>query len=49
MQQYNVGVPFERIAIDVTGPFPWNDQGNRYLLITVDYFTKWPEAYTVPN
>jgi hypothetical protein len=49
MQQYNVGAPFERIAIDVAGPFPWNNQGNRYLLITVDYFTKWPEAYTIPN
>jgi hypothetical protein len=49
MRQYNVGAPFERIAIDVAGPFPRSDQGNRYLLIAMDYFTKWPEAYAIPN
>jgi hypothetical protein len=25
MHQYNIGVPHERIAIDVTGPFPLSD------------------------
>jgi transposase InsO family protein len=48
MRQY-VGVPFERIAIDVAGPFPRSDQENGYLLIAMDYFTKWPEAYAIPN
>jgi hypothetical protein len=41
MHQYNIGALFKRIAIDVAGPFPPSDQGNRYLLITMDYFTKW--------
>jgi hypothetical protein len=49
MHQYNVGTPFERIAIDVAEPFPWRDQGNRYLLIAMDYFTKWPEVCPIPN
>jgi transposase InsO family protein len=49
MYQYNVGAPFERIAIDVSGPFPRSDQVNRCLLIAVDYFTKWPEAYGIPH
>jgi hypothetical protein len=49
MHQYNVGAPFERIAIDVAGPFPLSDQGNQYHLITMDYFTKWPEAHAIPN
>jgi hypothetical protein len=49
MHQYNVGVPFERIAIDVAGPFPRSNQGNRYLLIAKDYFTKCPEAYAIPD
>jgi hypothetical protein len=40
MHQYNVGAPFERIAIDVAGPFPLSDQGNRYLLIVTDYFVR---------
>jgi hypothetical protein len=49
MQQYNVGAPFERIAIDVAGPLPLSEHGNRYLLMAMDYFTKWPEAYAIPN
>jgi hypothetical protein len=48
MHQYNVGAPFERI-IDVAVSFPGSNQGNRYLLFTMDYFTKWPEAYAIPN
>jgi hypothetical protein len=31
------------------GPFPLSEQGNRYLLIDKDYFTKLPEAYAPPN
>jgi hypothetical protein len=49
MHQYIVGAPFERIAIDVARPFPRSDQGNRNILIAIDYFTKWPEVYPVPN
>jgi hypothetical protein len=40
MHQYNVGAPFERIAMNIAGPFPQNDRGNRSLLIAMDYFTK---------
>ena len=39
----------ERIAIDVFGPLPETDNGKKYLLIAMDYFTKWPEAYLLPN
>jgi hypothetical protein len=49
MHQYNVGAPFERVAIDIAGPFPWSDRRNRYLLIAMDYFTKWPEVYPIPD
>jgi hypothetical protein len=49
MHQYNVGAPFERVAIDIGGPFPRSDRGNRYLLISMDYFTKWPEFYAIPD
>ena len=49
MKQYNVGAPMERIAMDVLGPLPLSHRGNKYLLIVADYFTKWPEAYPIPN
>jgi hypothetical protein len=49
MHQYNVEAHFERIAMDIAGPFAQSDRGNRYLLIAMDYFTKWPEVYPIPN
>jgi hypothetical protein len=49
MPQYNVGTPFERIAVAAAGPFQRSDQGDRYLLISMDYFTKLSEAYAIPN
>jgi hypothetical protein len=49
MHQYNVEAPFERIYIDVAAPYPGRDQENLDLLIAMDYFTKWPEAYAIPN
>ena len=49
LQQYRVGAPMERIALDVLGPFPESNRGNRVILVVGDYFTKWVEAYAMPN
>lgn len=49
LQQYLVGAPMERIGVDILGPFPVTDAGNRYVLVAMDYFSKWPEAYAVPD
>ena len=49
MAKYNVGSPMEHIAIDVLGPLPITEIGNKYILIVADYFTKWVEAYPVLN
>ena len=49
LKLYNVGAPMERIAVDVLGPLPKSDAGNQYILIAQDYFTKWPEAFPIPD
>ena len=49
MQQYNVGAPLERVALDILGPFPETYNGNRYILLTSDYFCRWVEAFGMPD
>ena len=49
LQKYVEGTPFERLGIDVLGPLPVTNLGNRYIVVVVDYFTKWPEAFPVPD
>ncbi|KAK2899766.1 hypothetical protein Q8A73_012895 [Channa argus] len=49
LQQYLVGAPMERVGVDILGPFPTTEAGNRYILVAMDYFTKWAEAYAVPD
>uniref|UniRef100_A0A1B0DGB3 RNA-directed DNA polymerase n=1 Tax=Phlebotomus papatasi TaxID=29031 RepID=A0A1B0DGB3_PHLPP len=43
------GEPFERLATDILGPLPVTARGNRYVILFVDYFTKWPEAAAIPD
>lgn len=33
--------PFERVGIGLIGPFSLFQLGNRYVIVAVDYFTKW--------
>ena len=40
MQYYNVGLPFERIVVDVAGPLPVTEDGNKYIMVVSDYFSK---------
>ena len=49
LRQYRVGERMERIAIDIVGPLPETDHGNRYIMVVADYFTKWTEAFGIPN
>ncbi|CAK1601992.1 unnamed protein product [Parnassius mnemosyne] len=47
LKLYNVGGPWERIAIDVAGPFPESESGHTYFMVVIDYFTKWPEVSAI--
>ncbi|KAJ1125017.1 hypothetical protein NDU88_003457 [Pleurodeles waltl] len=40
-----VGVPFERVGVDIVGPLdPPTASGNRFILVVVDHATRYPEA-----
>ena len=39
-----MGKPFERVAMDIVGPLPKTKSGHRYILVLVDYATRYPEA-----
>ena len=41
--------PMEQVAMDVVGPLPLTEQGNKYIIVFSDYFTKWPEAYAMTD
>ena len=49
LQQYVVGSPMERIALNVLGPLTLTEQGNKYILVVADYFSKWTEAFPMPD
>ena len=43
------GAPFERLRVDLTGPHPRSRRGSVFIVTCVDPFTKWAEAFPVPN
>ena len=46
---YPVGYPMERVCLDIAGPYPVTQNGNKYILVVTDCFTKFVEAYPMPN
>ncbi|OBZ66979.1 Transposon Tf2-9 polyprotein, partial [Choanephora cucurbitarum] len=48
---------FEQFSIDFVGPFPESTSGNKYIIVAVENFTRWPlaqackkaDAHTVAN
>lgn len=49
MGTVHVGAPMERIAVDLMGPLNETERHNRFIIVVQDYFSKWAEAYPVPN
>ncbi|KAM9394252.1 gypsy retrotransposon integrase-like protein 1 [Pholidichthys leucotaenia] len=40
-----VDAPWEIVGIDFIGPLPETQQGNKSVVVVIDYFSKWPEAF----
>ena len=38
-----------QVGIDLIGPLPLTQKGNKYVVTLVDYFSKWPEAAPLPD
>ena len=48
LQPIPVGGPFHRVGVDVL-QLPLTESGNQYVVIFLDYLTKWVEAFAVPD
>ena len=44
-----IGQPFQRVGINMVGPLPLTKRRNRYILVVVDYASRYPEAVAVPT
>ena len=44
LQPVPVVAPWHCVGIDIMGPLPKTADGYRYIVVAIDYFTKWPEA-----
>ena len=40
---------FERIAINIVRPLPKTQQNNRYMLVVIDYLTRWSKAFVLEH
>ena len=43
------GFPFKRIAMDIFVPLPKTTRNNRQMLVVIDYYTRWPEAFALQH
>ena len=49
LQQYLVSAPVEHIALDILGLLPETYDGNHYTHVVGDYFSKWTDAWAMPD
>ena len=44
LQPIKVGGLFERVGIDLVGPFKKSNEGKRYIIVATDYLTRYVET-----
>ena len=49
LKPYIVGIPLERVQMDIIGPLPETRLGHKYVLTITCCFTKWTECYPLKS
>ena len=47
IKQYCLGLLLQGVGIDIMGPITTSESENKYVLVIVDYFTKWKIAWKI--
>lgn len=49
LHQFRVNEIMRCVAVDIFGPLPLTEDGNEYIIVLGDYYSKWVDAWAVPN
>lgn len=49
LQPMEVGLPFQKIGIDLLGPFPRSEDGKTMIVVAIDYATRYVELKALPD
>ena len=49
LEKVFTGAPLDVVAIDILSGFPVASDGSKCLLVLTEYFSKWVEAYPLPD
>ena len=49
VQRLYSGRPWQKVAIDLVGPLPATELGNRWILVLTDHFSRWQDAIPLPD
>ena len=44
-----IPIPVYMVGVDIAGPSKCTRQGNKYILVAMDYYTKYTEAIAMKN
>ena len=49
LHQFRINEVMHCVAIDILGPLPLTQNGNEYIIVLGDYYSKWVDAWAVPD